>query len=172
MDDDDDLKTLGEVIAGLEELPELAPGRLWLNAIKAIHARELEIDMLDGPEDYASLVWESMITVGALSDGQPRFHAYPSGSATDDLAARDAACAVIMALSPPAGDVQDLVRTAARKPGATFAVLVRAHADAPDGPMVTELLHHPDVARRDAVGWLKLAVGFLRAQESEGTGNN
>ena len=162
---DDDLMRLDDTIASLEKLPELHLARVWLNAIKAIAAAELTVEILEGPEDYGSLVWESMITVGALSDGKPRFHAYPSGSALDDLELRDAALASIAGLSGKKGAAAELIALAARMPSTTFAALARARADAPGGPLIVGFYRHPSVARRDAVGWLKLTADFIRAQE-------
>lgn len=166
------LKTLSETFAELEHLPELHLGRIWLNALKAISAGELEVEAISGPDEYTSVVWEAMITVGSLSDGKPRFHAYPSGDAADDLASRDAAFKDILALKGGRADTGKLVELAKRMPSTTFAVLVRAHADGPDGPMIVEFLHHPDVSRRDAIGWLKRTVDFIREQETAAAGGD
>lgn len=166
-----ELKTLGETIAELEKLPELHLARVWLNAIKAIAAEELEVEILDGPEEYDSLVWESVITVGALSDGKPRFHAYPAGTAADDLASRDAALKSIAELRGRRGAAAELIALAARMPSTTFAVLARAHVDAQDGPPLVGFYRHPSVARADAVGWLKLTADFIRQQEKDAVKN-
>ena len=38
--------------------------------------------------------------------------------------------------------------------------------------MLVEFLRHPDVSRRDAIGWLKSSVDYIRERESVGDGNN
>lgn len=170
--DDEALQTLSETIADLEKLPELASGRIWLNAFKAIQAESLVTEHVEGPEEYERLVPEAMITIGALSDGKARIHVYPTGTATDELASRDAVLEAITALKGPRGDVTKLVDLAKRKPSTTFAVMVRAHADTRDGPVLVEFLRHPDVSRSVAVGLLKLAVEFIRNQDDAGDGKN
>ena len=172
MAEKDRLMTFSEVVADLEHLPELSPARIWLNALKAIYAKELVVETLSGPEDYDSLVWEAMIVVGALSDGNPRFHRYPAGTAVDDLAAIDAALSDIDALSGRRDDPAELIALAGRMPSTTFAVLVRAHAETPDGPMIVGLFRHPKVPRGKAVGWLKLTAKFIRDQQSAASGGN
>lgn len=172
MAEKDRLLTFSEVVADLERLPELSPARIWLNAIKAIRAEELVTETISGPEEYDSLVWEAMIVIGALSDGKPRFHRYPAGTAVDDLAAIDAALADIDALAGRRDDPAELVALAKRMPSTTFAVLVRAHAETPDGPMVVGLFRHPKVPRGKSVGWLKLTAKFIRDQQAASGGGN
>lgn len=168
----DRLMTFSEVVADLEHLPELSPARIWLNALKAIYAKELVVETISGPEEYGSLVWEAMVVVGALSDGRPRFHRYPAGTAVDDLAAIDAALADIDALPGRREEPDELIALAKRMPSTTFAVLVRAHAETPDGPTVVGLFRHPKVLRGMAVGWLKLTAKFIRERHAASSGGN
>lgn len=161
---DDGFKTIAQAIADLEQLPELSPGRIYLNAIKALAAEELVATPLEGPEDHDRLLFEAMITVGALSDGRARFHVYPSGSAADDLALRDAALADIDRLKGARGDPAELLALAQRRPSTTFATFAQARTE--DGVRVTSLFRHPSVSKRDAIGYLKLTAEYIRANEA------
>lgn len=161
-----DEQTLAETIASLERLPDLHAGRIWLNAVKSIQARELACETIKGPSEYGSLVWESQITIGSLSDSAPRFHIYPSGTSIDELGPRDAAIKSVMALKGRVGDPGKLTTFCSDKPSMTVAALVRARADSPDGALIVNLLYRRDVSRADAIGWLKLATILIRQQEN------
>lgn len=165
-DDEKDLKTFDEVLADLERLPALHLGRIWLDAMKAIRDGALEATMLEG-DDRGPLVWVSTIVVGALADGRPRFHIYPSGTGRDDLEHRDASVAGILALPGPAEDAADLLALAAKRPSTTFAVYARARAGGLDGAPITGLYRHPSLTLAQAIGWLKLTVDYVRKLDAD-----